>query len=136
VGCVPFFVEKQPSIAFDIHGEDGRPLSGATLHFARIPVCLGCVYHTSWLDHIPADDEGRVAVHWYRAIQWALMAPDGGPVTYAWTWCIDRDGYEPAIQGQFGPKQVKPVVSVTLIVSRAGRKCIWRNNREFVSAVL
>jgi hypothetical protein len=136
VACVPVLIQQQPSIAFEVHGDDGQALPGAKLHFARIPICFACMNHTSWLDNIPADNEGRVSVHRFRELQLALMVPDAGPVTYVWAWCIDHEGYAPSIQNRFGANDVKAAVSVTLKASTSGTKCIWRDNREFVSAAL
>lgn len=82
-GCVPLVIQTQPSMDWGIRAEDGRPIPGAVLHFARIPVCFRRMNRASWLSRIPANDDGRVAVRGRKE----LLAP-----TPSW---VSAAGYEP-----------------------------------------
>ena len=117
--CVPLPRVTTPSGEVRVFGQDGQPISGAsvTLAIGEGHVAGGSRKFSEFITD--ADGIARIP----RERQWEVvwLAPDGGAI-YDWSLCVEKSGFEafPVAQPRFdGP------ILVELMVSPSQSNCVW-----------
>jgi hypothetical protein len=119
-GCIPWQREVlvQPALEFLVVDPQQRPLPGARILFVAGSNPHHVLHHTLRLE---TDQTGRAAIEAQRETETIYPLMMHGVPFYYWTWCVELDGYAPAVHEMHDPKA--PPLQRIVLEPGAGGAC-------------
>jgi hypothetical protein len=120
-GCAVWPTMTRPTIQLSVRDEQGRPVEGATVHFATYSISFAS---RDSAENFETDANGAVAMDGKRERQFFFLAPDGGQF-WSWSWCIDKPGFEPVLANDLRAGKAARTAAVVLLRTDGQRRCTW-----------
>jgi hypothetical protein len=95
-GCIPWHREVvvQPALEFRVVDPQQRPVPGARILFIAGSNPHHVLHHSLRLE---ADEQGRAVLEQQRETETIYPLMMHGVPFYYWAWCVEKDGYAPAV---------------------------------------
>ena len=95
-GCAPYPVKAVPNLKIIVKDAEGKAVKGAIVNFIYFPE-PSFVEHEVHATAYNTDEFGKLSIKGKRIWHIQLFLPDG-MTSYAWSLCVEKEGYKPEIK--------------------------------------